>query len=178
MFAALPVGKVRTASTYRKEILMSNSTILQVSARLDSDKQWSTLFDILHDYGEELTAVWLKGEKELSLSFAEMTRRADDYAAWLTENTPEGGWIAISVDTCPNWPTLFWGVIRSVPKDLGRGFIWWEPAWLPVPGAEWAKPASLAYVHEPGPGGNEWANQGLFDYDGNALPALHLIADL
>ncbi|MER2183834.1 MAG: class I adenylate-forming enzyme family protein, partial [Clostridia bacterium] len=113
MFAALPVGKVRTASTYRKEILMSNSTILQVSARLDSDKQWSTLFDILHDYGEELTAVWLKGEKELSLSFAEMTRRADDYAAWLTENTPEGGWIAISVDTCPNWPTLFWGVIRS-----------------------------------------------------------------
>lgn len=113
MFAVLPVGKVRTVSTYRKEILMSNSTILQVSARLDSDKQWSTLFDILHDYGEELTAVWLKGEKELSLSFAEMTRRADDYAAWLTENTPEGGWIAISVDTCPNWPTLFWGVIRS-----------------------------------------------------------------
>ncbi|MBR6378239.1 MAG: arabinogalactan endo-1,4-beta-galactosidase, partial [Oscillospiraceae bacterium] len=58
-----------------------------------------------------------------------------------------------------------WAVIRSVPGGLGRGLIWWEPAWLPVPGAEWTKPAGLAYIHEKGPGGNEWANQGLFDYD-------------
>lgn len=26
-------------------------------------------------------------------------------------------------------------------------------------------------MNEKGPGGNEWANQALFDYDGNALPA-------
>lgn len=65
-----------------------------------------------------------------------------------------------------------WAVIRSVPGGLGRGLIWWEPAWLPVPGAEWTKPAGLAYIHENGPGGNEWANQGLFDYDGRVLPAL------
>ena len=63
-------------------------------------------------------------------------------------------------------------VIRSVPNGLGRGFIWWEPAWLPVKGSGWTTPAGLAYIHEPGPGGNEWANQSLFDYDGNALPAL------
>ena len=63
-------------------------------------------------------------------------------------------------------------VIRSVPNGLGRGLIWWEPAWLPVPGAEWTKPAGLAYIHETGPGGNEWANQGLFDYDGRVLPAM------
>ena len=63
-------------------------------------------------------------------------------------------------------------VIRSVPNGLGRGLIWWEPAWLPVPGAEWTKPAGLAYIHEKGPGGNEWANQGLFDYDGRVLPAM------
>ena len=92
---------------------MSNTTILQVSARLEADKQWSTFFEILRDYGDALSAVWLKEDKERSLSFAEMTRRADDYAAYLAANTPEGGWIAIAVDTCPNWPTLFWGVIRS-----------------------------------------------------------------
>ena len=83
--------------------------------------------------------------------------------------TPEGQ-CAFLRDLCE--------VIRSVPNGLGRGFVWWEPAWLPVPGAEWAKPAGLAYVHEPGPGGNEWANQALFDYDGNALPALREIAEL
>ena len=71
-----------------------------------------------------------------------------------------------------------WEVIRSTPKDLGRGFVWWEPAWLPVPGAEWSKPAGLAYVQEQGPGGNEWANQGLFDYNGRALPALDTISSL
>ncbi len=32
-------------------------------------------------------------------------------------------------------------------------------------------------AHLKGPGGNEWANQALFDYDGNALPALAVIRD-
>ena len=71
-----------------------------------------------------------------------------------------------------------WAVIRSVPNGLGRGLVWWEPAWLPVPGSGWTTPAGLAYVHEQGPGGNEWANQGLFDYDGRALPALTTLEEL
>ena len=69
-------------------------------------------------------------------------------------------------------------VIRQVPNDLGRGFIWWEPAWLPVSGSHWATPEALAYIGEQGPGGNEWANQALFDYDGCALPALHLLKNV
>ena len=66
-------------------------------------------------------------------------------------------------------------VIRAVPENRGRGFFWWEPAWLPVPGSGWANRAGWEYVHEKGPGGNEWANQALFDYDGNALPALEVM---
>ena len=92
---------------------MSNMDLLQVTARLESDKRLPALFDIIRDYGDTPCAVWLKGEEELSLSYAEMARRADDYAAYLKENTPEGGWIGVAVDTCPNWTTLFWGVIRS-----------------------------------------------------------------
>ena len=71
-----------------------------------------------------------------------------------------------------------WTVIRSVPEDLGRGFVWWEPGWLPVKGSGWTTPAGLAYVKEKGPGGNEWANQGLFDYEGRTLPALLSLAEL
>ena len=67
--------------------------------------------------------------------------------------------------------------IRDVPDGKGRGFVYWEPAWIPVPGCGWANDAALAYIHEKGPGGNEWANQALFDYDGNALPALKTIRD-
>ena len=67
--------------------------------------------------------------------------------------------------------------IRRVPNGKGKGFFWWEPAWIPVPGSGWATPASLEYIQEPGPCGNEWANQALFDYDGNALPTLEVIRD-
>ena len=65
--------------------------------------------------------------------------------------------------------------IASVPG--GSGFFYWEPGWVPVPGCGWATEAALAYTGEAGPGGNEWANQALFDYDGNALPALKVIRD-
>lgn len=68
-------------------------------------------------------------------------------------------------------------LLKSVPGQLGAGFFYWEPAWLPVPGSGWATEAALAYTGEPGPGGNEWANQALFDYAGNALPALESIRD-
>lgn len=68
-------------------------------------------------------------------------------------------------------------LIRDVPDDRGKGFVYWEPAWIPVPGSGWANEEALAYTGEKGPGGNEWANQALFDYDGNALPALKTIRD-
>ena len=68
--------------------------------------------------------------------------------------------------------------IQAVPQGRGRGFIWWEPAWIPVPGSGWATEAALKYTGEKGPGGNEWANQALFDYEGRALPALETIRTL
>lgn len=68
-------------------------------------------------------------------------------------------------------------IIRQVPENRGKGFCYWEPAWLPVPGSGWATEAAIAYMEEKGPGGNEWANQALFDYDGHSLPALKVIRD-
>lgn len=67
--------------------------------------------------------------------------------------------------------------IRQVPKNHGRGFVYWEPAWIPVPGSQWANETAIAYMNETRPGGNEWANQALFDYEGRALPALVVIRD-
>lgn len=67
--------------------------------------------------------------------------------------------------------------ISHIKGGKGKGFFYWEPAWIPVAGSGWATPASLAYIKDPGPCGNEWANQALFDYDGNALPTWKLIRD-
>lgn len=67
--------------------------------------------------------------------------------------------------------------VKNTAGGKGKGFFWWEPAWIPVKGSGWATPASLKYIDDPGPCGNEWANQALFDYDGNALPIWKLIRD-
>lgn len=53
-----------------------------------------------------------------------------------------------------------------------NGFYYWEPAWIPVVGSGWATSASIQYLGVKEPCGNEWANQALFDYEGNALLAL------
>lgn len=66
-------------------------------------------------------------------------------------------------------------VLRSIPNSRGIGFFWWEAGWLPVPKSGWATEAAIEYMNEKGPGGNEWANQTLFDYSGHPLPALNTI---
>ncbi|MCI9137096.1 MAG: glycosyl hydrolase [Lachnospiraceae bacterium] len=71
----------------------------------------------------------------------------------------------------------FMNRISRVPNGLGRGFFYWEPGWIPMPGSGWATEASLKYMKDPGPCGNEWANQALFDYDGRPLPALDVIRE-
>lgn len=68
-------------------------------------------------------------------------------------------------------------ILKGIPEGKGRGIFWWEPAWIPVPGSGWANKPGWEYVREKGPGGNEWANQALFDYEGNSLQALKTIKD-
>ena len=68
-------------------------------------------------------------------------------------------------------------ILKEVPDNKASGYFYWEAAWIPVAGSGWASEEAIAYMEEKGPGGNEWANQALFDYDGNALPALEAVKD-
>ncbi|MFS0714515.1 glycosyl hydrolase 53 family protein [Microbacterium sp. 2P01SA-2] len=63
-------------------------------------------------------------------------------------------------------------VVRGVPEGRGLGIVYWEPAWLPVPGTSWASPAGMAYGDDVAEPGNGWANQTLFDERGSALESL------
>ncbi len=55
------------------------------------------------------------------------------------------------------------------------GFVDWEPGWIPTMNGTWATWAALKYMNmEYDKPGNEWANQCLFDYHGNSLPALEV----
>lgn len=53
-----------------------------------------------------------------------------------------------------------------------HGVFYWEPLWLPGEGICWASPEGQEYIGEAGKStANEWANQCLFDYEGEKLPA-------
>ncbi len=54
--------------------------------------------------------------------------------------------------------------VASVPLGLGRGYFYWEPAWIPVAGAGWRTGE-----------GDNWENQALFDFKGRALPSLQAL---
>ncbi len=52
------------------------------------------------------------------------------------------------------------------------GIFYWEPLWIPGEGMCWASAAGQKYIGEEGKSTeNEWANQCLFDYFGQKLPA-------
>lgn len=67
------------------------------------------------------------------------------------------------------------GALKAVPNQMGLGFVYWEPDWLPVD-ATWASDAGMSYLQTTGNVGNAWENQALFDFHGDALPALAAFA--
>lgn len=68
--------------------------------------------------------------------------------------------------------------IKGVDANRGLGFIYWEPAWIPVKGSTWTSKEGQKYIEDNAPCGNTWANQALFDYQGNVLPGLQIIKKL
>jgi arabinogalactan endo-1,4-beta-galactosidase len=63
-------------------------------------------------------------------------------------------------------------MVKSIKRC--KGMYYWETAWLPMKGSTWASEAARKYMNEEHKaGGNEWANQCLFDYKGNVLPAIN-----
>jgi len=67
--------------------------------------------------------------------------------------------------------------IQSVNNNRGLGFFYWEPTWINVKEANWAKAEGINYLRKEGHSSNVWANLALFDYNGEALPALQTIKD-
>ena len=67
--------------------------------------------------------------------------------------------------------------VRSVKNNRGIGFFYWEPTWINIEKACWATEAGKKYLNNSSTSANAWANLALFDFNGNALPALKTIRD-
>ncbi|ASI23662.1 TPA: arabinogalactan endo-beta-1,4-galactanase [Aeromonas salmonicida] len=63
-------------------------------------------------------------------------------------------------------------VVTKVLEGRGKGVFYWEPAWLPTPGATWATKAGMKYNSDDWKEGNARENQSLFDCQGKVLPSI------
>ncbi len=143
----------------------------------------------LEDLKENMNDLAVRYGKELIIAEVSMGFTMEDYGAWeklgkdqrkgyatkpeLVEAIP----FPMSKEGQADFMKALFAVMEQVPDNKCRGFFYWEPAWIPVPGSGWANEEALKYIEEKGPGGNEWAHQALFDYNGQSLPALEVIRD-
>ena len=147
---------------------------------------WHGTFDDLQNNMNDLA---LRYGKELVIVEVSMGYTMEDYAEYEKLSPDERKGYATKPELVEKQPfpmtkegqcdfmRALFDVMDRVPEHKCQGFFYWEAAWIPVPGSGWATEAALLYIEEKGPCGNEWANQALFDYDGNALPALAVIRD-
>ena len=65
-------------------------------------------------------------------------------------------------------------LILKICKEIGIEMVcYWEPTWIHIDGNGWATHAGQIYCgQEPGPAGNVWEIETLFDLEGNAVPAI------
>lgn len=143
----------------------------------------------LDDLSNNMNDIAVRFGKELVIAEVSMGHTVEDYAEYEKLSAENRKGMATKPALCEKVPfpmteqgqcafmKAFLKTVEQVPENKGRGFFYWEAGWLPVAGSGWATDAALAYIKEAGPGGNEWANQALFDYNGNALPALEVIRD-
>ena len=143
----------------------------------------------LDDLSNNMNDIAVRFGKELVIAEVSMGHTTEDYAAYEKLSPENRKGMATRPALCEKVPfpmtkegqcdfmRAFLDTLEKVPEHKGRGFFYWEAGWLPVAGSGWATDAALAYIKEAGPGGNELANQALFDYDGNALPALQVIKE-
>lgn len=143
----------------------------------------------LTDLQKNMNDLAVRYGKELIIAEVSMGFTMEDYGAWekLAEDQRKGYAtkpelveavpFPMSKEGQADFMKALFAVMEQVPANKCRGFFYWEPAWIPVPGSGWANEEALKYIEEKGPGGNEWANQALFDYNGQSLPALEVIRD-
>ncbi len=143
----------------------------------------------LDDLSNNMNDIAVRYGKELMIAEVSMGYTMEDYAAYEKLAPHERKGMATKPELAEKieYPMTKEGQkafledvftrLKQVPGGKAKGYFYWEAAWIPVAGSGWASDAAIAYMNEKGPGGNEWANQALFDYDGNALPALQAVRD-
>jgi len=166
-----------------KEVSPSSRVVLHLDAGGDNARcrRW---FDAMVERGVSFDVIGLSFYPVWHGSLADLKQNMDDlsqrYAKplivvetaypWTTENgdSQKNIYTSTGSETYPmtqqgqqQFLTALWQTVKAVPQGRGEGVIYWEPDFIPHPGAGWKAGA-----------GDEWDNVTLFDFQGRALPGL------
>jgi arabinogalactan endo-1,4-beta-galactosidase len=113
--------------------------------------------DISARYGKEVVV--------METAYAWTTRNGDAWPNLFNEQMQASVGYKASVQGQASLVRDVIAAMAQVPGRRGLGVFYWEPDWIPVPGAGWRTGE-----------GNSWDNQAMFDFDGRALPSLAVFA--
>ncbi len=103
-----------------------------------------------------------------------VTSQGDGYHLAINKGQIEDLAASLPFEISPEGQRQFVEKYLSLCKEHHlQGVCYWEPLWIPGEGICWASRNGQIYQNlKPKEARNEWSNQCLFDYEGNALPAL------
>jgi 8-amino-7-oxononanoate synthase/acyl carrier protein len=90
-----------------------------ISARCEAlrkNRTFQTIFDLTCENPERIAAHWLEGNEERSCTFGDYRQKTKDYAQYLLKELGgrnQGKFLAIQVDTCKEWFSMFWAVLYA-----------------------------------------------------------------
>lgn len=95
------------------------SLTTDITARCEALRQHMSLKTIFHltcENPERIAAHWLEGDEEKHATFGDYRQTAFNYAQYLKDQLKgqaPGQFLAIQVDTCREWFSMFWGVLMA-----------------------------------------------------------------
>ncbi len=95
--------------------------ILLRSKNLQQNMTLENLFSIICSNPEKVAARYLEGDTEKQITYREYAGHAKACAKYIHSVLPEeaeGKFVALQLDTCPDWFSIFWGIIQSGHQAL------------------------------------------------------------
>ena len=92
----------------------------QKCALLRKNLCFENFFETLCVDRDQTAAIWLENDREQSYNYEEFHARALQAAARIDDARlgRRDGWVGLCLETCVDWPILFWGLLAAGRKPL------------------------------------------------------------
>lgn len=80
---------------------------------LSNGKSFDVLYQLICAHGDIHAAQWIEDGEIHFLTYNQQAQLTDNYAAFISSHIGTSGRVCICLDSCKEWFSLFWGLLRS-----------------------------------------------------------------